>query len=72
MYYNVLWTSMSLGILNVTIKNFIDEENDNLKKNFVAIFLSNYHQSFHKAAVGWKFSHCYFLRDFFDALCNNC
>ena len=44
--------SMSLGILNVTIKNFIDEENDNLKKNFVAIFLSNYHQSFHKAAVG--------------------
>ena len=40
------------GILNVTIKNFIDEENDDLKKKFVAIFLFNYHQSFHKAAVG--------------------
>ena len=24
-----------------------------------------------KAAVGWKFGHCYFLRDFFDALCSN-
>ena len=24
-----------------------------------------------KAAVSWKFGHCYFLRDFFDALCDN-
>ena len=24
-----------------------------------------------KAAVTWKFGHCYFLRDFFDALCGN-
>ena len=24
-----------------------------------------------KAAVSWKFGHCYFLRDFFDALCGN-
>ena len=23
------------------------------------------------AAVSWKFSHCYFLRDLFDALCDN-
>ena len=25
-----------------------------------------------KAAVSWKFGHCYFLRNFFDALCGNC
>ena len=25
----------------------------------------------YKAAVSWKFGHCYFLRDFFDALCDN-
>ena len=24
-----------------------------------------------KTAVSWKFGHCYFLRDFFDALCGN-
>ena len=23
------------------------------------------------AAVSWKFGHCYFLRDFFDALCDD-
>ena len=24
-----------------------------------------------KAAVSWKFGHCYFLHDFFVALCGN-
>ena len=24
-----------------------------------------------KATVSWKFSHCYFLRDFFDVLCGD-
>ena len=25
----------------------------------------------HKATLSWKFGHCYFLHDIFDALCGN-
>ena len=42
---------MSLGILNVTIKNFIDEENDNLKKNFVAPIIYKFFKDFTKTTI---------------------